>query len=315
MVHTMTGRVDSRSWVALVLSAALLEVVGPGAFGQAGALPATKATTAAAASDVPAEAYVATMTFDVASVRESKVDLAQGMTVSGGWEKESSVFRANNFSFYNLLSVAYSTGSHYDVKGIPDAMNGAFFNIQAKGDAEADAKLAESSKRERGLERQHMMQTLLADRFRLKTHWETNEGKVYNLVVVKRGKLEAAKNTAPSDEELKRWGDRPIPALYQGGSSTTAFDYIAHGCSVEDILEMLASQFGRPVINKTELSGKYDFTIRTHETKNSQRRDDDTSPYPTLEDAIQDDLGLKLVPAKGPVPMLVIDHAEMPSEN
>lgn len=311
----MNGRANSKLRMVLLLAAELLGVLGLGSFGQTTIPPATKTPMARADSSVPAELYAPTMTFDVASVRESKVDLAQGITVSGGWDKESSVLRVNNFSFSSLLALAYANESYYDVTGIPDALNRAIFNIQAKGDADADAKLAAIGPKEMALERLHMMQELLAVRFHLKAHWETTEGQIYNLVVVKPGKLMDAKNGPPRDEDLKFWGDHPIPPLFQRGSSSTAFDYIAHGCSIEDIAEMLAGQFGRPVIDKTGLRGKYDFVIHTHETRNRDRDAEDTSPYPTLEEAIRNELGLKLVPVKGRVPLLVIDRAEMPSGN
>jgi uncharacterized protein (TIGR03435 family) len=60
---------------------------------------------------------------------------------------------------------------------------------------------------------------------------------------------------------------------------------------------------------------KYDFDLKSYQTYTSQRKDDETNPWPTLAQAIQEQLGLKIVPTHGPVPMLVIEHVQGPSEN
>ena len=184
-----------------------------------------------------------TMTFDVASVRESKVNLEAGITVGGGFEQHSSMLRVNNFTLWNLLEMAY--GTFYGVKGIPDDLGRAYFNVQAKADSDADAKLATLDKKDVDLEQEHMVQELLADRFKLKVHWETKEGPVYNLVVAKAGRLQST-GAGPSAEELKNWGDHPIPPLYQQGGSESGFHYIADGATTADIAEMLGVSLGGP---------------------------------------------------------------------
>lgn len=213
----------------------------------------------------------------------------------------------------NLLSVAY--GARWDqISGVPDSR--VMFNIQAKSDSVADERLAKLSKDQEALERQHMLQALLADRFKLKAHWETREGLAYDLVLSKDGpKMQAAKGEPPSAEESKKWGDKPIPRLYQRGDSRVGFDYVAHGASMSDITNMLAGQFGHPVADKTGLAGKYDFILRYHGARLSDRKADDMDPVPTLDTAIQDQLGLKLKSTKTPEKILVIDHIEKPSEN
>jgi uncharacterized protein (TIGR03435 family) len=81
------------------------------------------------------------------------------------------------------------------------------------------------------------------------------------------------------------------------------------------LFEAPAEQFGHPVFDKTGLTGKYDFTLRYHGTRLSDRKADDMDPVQPLDVAIQDQLGLKLKRTKGPVQILVIDHIEKPSEN
>lgn len=257
------------------------------------------------------EAYVPTLTFDVASIRESPV--ADSYSVSGSFWPHTSDFRATNLNIRNLLAMAY--GIRWDqMSGLPDWR--AMFNIQAKSDSDTDQHLAKLSKAQETLEQRHMLQTLLADRFNLKVHWETREGPTYNLVVSKHGpKMKEATGGPPSPEEIKVWGDKPIPALYQKGNSQAGFDFIAHACSMRDIAEMLAGQFGRPVSDKTGLTGKYDFTLRYRGTHVTDRSAEDMNSAQPLDIAIQEQLGLKLLPAKGPVQILVVDHIEKPSKN
>jgi bla regulator protein blaR1 len=258
--------------------------------------------------------YIPTLTFDVASVREAKVDYNAGITVSGSFTPHTTNFHATNWSILNLVASAYRANS-YQISGIPADLQRTVFNVQARSDSAADETIAKLDKKQQQLEQQHLLQGLLADRFNLKVHWETRQGDVYNLVITKGGSRLRFTGEPPSAEELKNWGDHPIPPLYQHGDSRREFDYTAHACQMQDIIDLLTGQFGRPVIDKTGLTGKYDFVLKTHDTRVSDRRDDDPSTLPTLETAIQDQLGLKLEPAKGPAQFLVIDHIEKPSEN
>jgi uncharacterized protein (TIGR03435 family) len=256
-------------------------------------------------------AYVPTMTFEVASIRQSPP--ADSYVVGGSFSPHSSSFRATNFNVANLLAIAYDV--RWDqILGLPNWL--AMFNVQAKSDSAADQRLAQLSKDQEKMEQQHMLQTLFADRFKLKIHWETRQGPTYDLVVAKKGpKMQLMKGDPSSAEERKVWGDRPIPPLYQRGDSRVGFNFVAHGCSMNELGETLAGQFGHPVVDKTGLKGKYDFTVHYHDTRLSDRTADDQDPTPPLDMAIQDQLRLKLEPSKGPIQLLVIDHIEKPSEN
>jgi len=87
---------------------------------------------------------------------------------------------------------------------------------------------------------------------------------------------------------------------------------------METLAKTLTAQFGRPVNDKTGPTGKYDFVLRYYQIRESDR-DNETSTDPNLppalEIAVQDQLGLKLEPAKGPVTHLVIDPLEKPTDN
>lgn len=188
-----------------------------------------------------------------------------------------------------------------------------FFMIEAKGDSEADAKLAALTEEQRRAEQQHMLQALLEERFKLKTHWETREGDIYDLMVAKGGpKLGAEGSMAPSAEELKTFGTHPLPPLNQKRDGQ-GFDFVAHGCSMEQLVRMLTAQFGRRVVDKTDLTGKYDFVLKYLGRWDRDRPTDDMDPTPPMDRALQEQLGLKVEGAKGSIQVLVIDHIEKPS--
>jgi len=252
--------------------------------------------------------YRPTMTFDVASIRETKV--GNEITVSGMFPLHESTLRVQNFDISNLVTMAYGL-NHYQLLGIPSWAFETVYTIQARSDDATDTKLAHLSDHDARLERQHMMQVLLADRFHLQTHWEIRQGPTYELVVSKPGLL---KETSPSDAEQDKTTKHP--PLYQQGGSNTGFKFIAHGASIEMIRNMLEGQFGRPVVDKTGLSGKYDFVLPYKGRFDSDRNPDDTDAIPTLDRSLQDTLGLKVKPSRGDISVIVIDHVdEHPSEN
>ena len=293
----------------LFVAAGLMAVAAPSSLGQAGAADAAALSSAANAP------YVATMTFDVASVRENKdVDMHTGMRVSGHFAPHTTMLQATNWSIENLISTAYGV-DFYQIAGAPKWPWPTVFVVEAKGDSEADAKMAALTPEQQLAEQQHMLQALLEERFKLKTHWETKESDVYNLTVAKGGsKLGAEGSMPPSADELKRFGDRPVPALYQKNDGQ-GYDFIAHTCSMSQLVKMLTSQFGRPVTDKTGLTGNYDFVLKYKGRWDRDRNADDLDPMPPMDRALQEELGLKVEATKGPVKMLVIDHVDKPSEN
>jgi uncharacterized protein (TIGR03435 family) len=145
-----------------------------------------------------------------------------------------------------------------------------------------------------------MLQSLLADRFKLKVHTETREGPVYELAVGDKGpKLEAAKSA----------DDFPVVAFGRSGRADQPDFMRGENASMQLLAARLALELGRPVLDQTGLKGSFDFEFRY------AKDDGPADASPSLFSAIQEQLGLKLVPAKGPVEILVIDSAEKPSAN
>jgi uncharacterized protein (TIGR03435 family) len=296
---------------------ALFAAAGWMAVGMPSPLAGQAGTATTPASSSPGNTpYLATMTYDVASVRENKnADPNIGITMSGvGFVPHTSMFHAINWSIENLIGVAYGV-NRSEIVGVPKWTFPTVFVIEAKGDKEADARIAALTQEQQSAEQRHMLQALLEDRFKLKTHWETKEGDVYHLVVAKGGpKLGPEGSAPPSTDEQKRFGDRPVPALYQKNDGV-GYDFIAHSCSMARWVEMLTAQFGRPVSDETGLKSNYDFVLKYKGRWDRDRNPDDLDPTPPMDRALQEQLGLKVEAAKGSVRVLVIDHIEKPSEN
>jgi len=294
----------------LLVAAGLIAQAVPSSPGQTGVAPTLS-------SPLPADTpYVATMTFDVASVRENKnIDMTAGFTMTPGFfVPHTTTFHAVNSTIENLICIAFDVQQHQIVNA-PSWPFPTFFMIEAKSDSEADTKLAALTSKQQWAEQDHMLQALLEERFKLKTHWETREGDAYNLVVAKGGpKLGAAGSMPPSAEEKKQAGDHPVSPLSQRCDGQGCV-FIAHGYPMDQLVRLLAGQFGWPVINKTGLTGKYDFVLKCQGRWDRDRPADDLNPAPPMDRALQEELGLKVEAAKGPTKVLIIDHIEKPSEN
>ena len=177
-----------------------------------------------------------------------------------------------------------------------------------------------------------MLQTLLADRFKLTLHRETKELPVYHLVAAKGGlKLPPAKNvdcvsfppgTPPHQVPGKvDCGYVSGPFAGMGGGALHVKGSRVH---VADLIRELAFVLDQPVLDKTGFTGEFDLnlTFAPDETlRGFESPDHGGSPAPTdpntpnIMAALEQQLGLKLVLAKGPVEVLVVDHAERPTAN
>jgi uncharacterized protein (TIGR03435 family) len=143
---------------------------------------------------------------------------------------------------------------------------------------------------------QPLLQSMFADRFKLKFHRENRELPVYSLVVAKGG----PKLTAHSGE------GQPLTGVHSRSGKKVVN---ARKTTMKRLAEVLSEQADRFVIDNTGLEGEYDFSLAWTDLTAVDSED------PSLFTAIQEQLGLKLEPAKGPVQVTVIDSIGRPSEN
>jgi uncharacterized protein (TIGR03435 family) len=179
-----------------------------------------------------------------------------------------------------------------------------------------------------------MLQNLLADRFMLKLHKETREMPIYTLSIAKNGpKLKLAMPDPPPDPngpadgtpaagggKLAKDADGyPIlgPGMTMAMTSTPTGSVARMGNKehMPWLVDMLSGQTGRPVVDATGLTDKYDFLLSwIPRPPDAPPAEDATGP--DIFAALQQQLGLKLEPKKGPIEVLVIDRAEkVPTAN
>jgi uncharacterized protein (TIGR03435 family) len=204
---------------------------------------------------------------------------------------DPAMVRYSNITLKNLIAMAYRTDSRLIVG--PGWLDSEYYEIAAKLPPETpQARIP------------LMLQTLLAERFNLALHRETKEQRVYFLVTGKNGpKLKPA---APVDGQQKDTrqidGYHLTVQLFPGGIR-------ARATSLATFAATLANVAGYRVVDHTRLDGAFDIDLRwTPENSNGTG--------PDLFTAIQEQLGLKLEPGRGPVEILLIDDADrIPVDN
>jgi uncharacterized protein (TIGR03435 family) len=205
-------------------------------------------------------------------------------------------FSARCITVWGLMYNAYAVRSFHDYPpGLPGWGDSAKFDIEAKMSDDSVAAEKDLSPKEREEVGKQMLQALLADRFKLRVHYESRIQAIDQLVVAKGG------------PKLKQWpaGDKPR------GISWGDNRIRVQGEGMDRLAFCLSDVLGRTVVDKTGLSGNFDIDLKW--TPDDQQAKPDAGP--TLVTAIEEQLGLKLDSAKGPVDSLVVDHLEKPSDN
>jgi uncharacterized protein (TIGR03435 family) len=206
-------------------------------------------------------------------------------------------------------SLKAMVGFAYDVEndqifGGPKWIDADLYTIDARPNAATPLPLPNDSTNVK-----LMLQSLLAERFKLALHRETRSQPIYELVVAKRGpKL---KGTAGPDANGR-----------QGIFGRPGY-WAANNQGIGALVGTLSRQLGRPVSDKTGLTGKYDFTL-TYTPELAQPvsgtpRSDALPPVdpnvPSIFTALEEQLGLRLESVRGSVEVLVVDNAERPDPN
>jgi len=234
---------------------------------------------------------------------------------------------AKNVGAYALVRAAYNV-ENYQISGAPKWFDSEHYTIEAKMDAALADEIQKLGPSNSQAQRQQMMQALLADRFKLVAHRETKDVPEFFLVIARNGSKLQGSN--PDDTYEKGFKDA------QGNAFTDAVFFSGRGASLTitaqaasmaTLVSVLSGQLGRPVVDKTGLSGKYDFTfpfapeevqpapVPSGAPNAAPALAAPDSNIPTLMIAIEEHLGLKLESGKGPAALIVIDHVEKPSGN
>jgi uncharacterized protein (TIGR03435 family) len=245
--------------------------------------PSNAATTQGAAP--------APMAFDKVSLYpNTAVDAGKGFL---WWDVPLDHWMFANVSSLNLIANAYGLGIH-QVIGFPAWAETDRYGLTADIDRETFEAFKTLPVDEQLRQQRLMTQAVLADRYQLKAHYETREMPVYELVVANGGlKL--------TERVLER---------HQGSSFFSPRDWYNNYGTMEDLANKLAGPTGGVVIDKTGLGTKAFFYLLKW-TSDSQSGA--AAGAPSIFEALEQQLGLKLVPATDTVDVLVIDHIEKPT--
>lgn len=204
------------------------------------------------------------------------------------------------------------------IRGGPKWIHSEMYRIDAKADGHPGREMMQGP----------MLQAVLEDRFRLKIHHETRGGPVYDLTRTNGAlRLKPFRPGRCAQMPLTF----PVPALPSGQRYCKALiSYAgpaveAEGSTLMEFSKLLNLILDRPVIDRTGIAGRFDIHVefaRDEVTPGLREPVPDgtaaaTSDLgrPTIFTALQEQLGLKLTPARGPVEFLAIDHVERPAEN
>ena len=273
-----------------------------------------QASRPASGQQIPSAAYTPTLTFDVISIRQSRIEPGATFMVGGGFNGKTSSLKFTNFITYSLILDAYHL-ARYQLQEPKDWTAEPMYNIEAKADEAADRKLATLSEQQVRLEQQHMLQNMLAERFHLKAHWESREASTYDLIAIKGGsRLHPGGSMPLSPEEKSGFGDHPPPEIQQRGNGQRGYEFLGQNCHIEALTGALSMITGMEVVDKTGLTGTYDFDLQYSQASDEQRQAD-SALWPDVQQAVQQQLGLKLQRTRGMARVLIVDHIEPPTPN
>jgi uncharacterized protein (TIGR03435 family) len=251
------------------------------------------------ASSAQTPTAAAPAAFEVSTVKPNK---------SGNSGSNSSLqngrFLASNVTLKNLLEYSAYRIPESRILGGPKWLSSERFDIEAKTDSATADRLRSLDREQRRIQTQAMFQQLLAERFKLAAHWETREQPVYAMVPAKKG-------------------PHLNPTKEQGGHSGTHSnngELTAQGITMAQLADTLTQELqrelGRVVIDKTGIQGIYDCALKWNpDTGAAPTNDGSGDSGPSIFTAIQEQLGLKLESSKGQVQVLVVDRAELPSQD
>jgi uncharacterized protein (TIGR03435 family) len=276
--------------------------------------------------------------FEVVSIKPHK---DEGMMMRIGMGATPDGFQADGVPLQMLIRQAFGL-SDDRILNEPDWTKSARFDINAKVTPEDAPRVKVLNMRQRS----DMLLPVLEDRFGMKYHHEKRVLQVYTLVVAKGGPKLKESATAESGADAPP--PPPMPpgasgapggaaAIGPGGGprtfmrmSTQGMTLDARGATMASLAQIISQQMGGTIVDKTGLTGKYDFTLaflpdnfmingrmigpaggETPDGAQSQ----DQPVGPSLFTAVQEQLGLKLVAEKQPLDVIVIDQVEQPTEN
>lgn len=263
------------------------------------------------------------VSFEAASIKPNK----SGETSTSVGPQPGGRFTATNAPLALLLTMAYQL-QPFQVQRAPGWTRTDRFDVAARLDGDPPPVPFGGPEPDRMM---LALRTLLADRFKLETHWETHELPIYALVLA-RADRKLGPNMRSASVDCAALRAASLAAAREGrvinpntpdrvacGMRTNSGRFQFGGYPLSLFANGLAGQVGRIVVDRTGLEGNWDFEFTfTPERVRQQSLAGGATPEsdpsgPSLFTAIQEQLGLKLESTKGPVKVLVVDRVEQPS--
>jgi uncharacterized protein (TIGR03435 family) len=279
------------------------------------------------------------MEFDVSSVKQNTapqtaqtVHANVPLTSQDDFAPTGGLLSAANWQLFAYMRFAYKLTPAQDravIAQLPKWANDNRYDIQARASGNPTKD-----------QFRLMVQGLLADRFKLAVHYERQQLPVFAMVLEKPGKLGPKLRPHPADSPCSV--APPPPGSAPGPAPTVAGGYpemcgamagmmpsapgrfrlgarnVPMGFLADNLFQRQLMGVERPVVDKTGLAGKFDFVIEFTPQLPPLPAGSTFQPDPngpTFDQALKEQLGLKLEPQTGPTDVIVIDHVEQPSEN
>jgi len=292
----MTDRISHKldfARKALLAVTATLAIAIPVTFGLFNATPSR-------AQSQTVNAAVSRPTYSSVSVKPSAIPDGDNRTQMM-FSLQDGSFMARGVTLQRLIEMAYHVPAA-QISGPQDLLSKTRFDVDAK----LAPQYVQQMSAHKGGEDQGMLRSILMDQFKLAVHSEARNLSAYDLVV-----------------------DISGPKLQASGSEQRMFhlgrgELTSTGAPLELLAAQLSARLGRPVVDKTGLKENYAFNLHwTPNKTEDEHLEQSGEPFapepaadangPSLTNALQEQLGLKLQPNTEPVQILVIDHAELPS--
>lgn len=233
--------------------------------------------------------------FEVATIRPSDTSASQGTFIRHNGRQ----IIAYNISLSGLIAYAYGLHAKQIADG-PPSLLATHFDIDGVPDIDGHPDVNQT---------RLMFQKLLVSRFSLAFHYDSRELSVYAIQVAKNGQNFAPTTSKPGDSTHFTFSCPPV--------------LMVRNYSISDFAKGMQEVFlDKPVVDQTGLRDRYDFDLKwtpddsqTYCPSNPARSHEDLDAPPDLYTALQEQLGLKIVPTKAPVQVMVINHVEQPSQN
>ena len=273
-----------------------------------------------AAAETTAEQSPRSATFDVASIRVNRDPSGRPTFVRPVLQPGGRVVMINQ-TLHDVILTAYGVSAN-ELVGGPDWVRSTAFDVEARGASDISAETARA-----------MLRALLADRFSLAVHREQRVLPIYVLTMAARDRqpgpqlrpagAQCAAVTRPKGmppgPPPSKVPAQPVPLGVAGTpprcpSMFTGGHFSGRAVSMDVLAGELADVTGRPVVNRTGLGGEFDLDL-SYTAELTAQPASDAASAPGLTTALQEQLGLRLEAGRGPVEVLVIDRAVMPSEN